>query len=210
MLTDYLRLDYNDATAEYSVKNIATETVPSILHGNGPHKVLLNNFGSYIAGAFKHKECQLCKENLLPEFSDPEKMPTVSLALFIEKATPFLEEYFDSIAALEYPKKKISLFVHNNVRRLKIRQGTRTIILTLITFQVQYHHDVVTKFVESFGDQYANVKQILHSDKTPEATARNLAVSYAERQASDYLFVIDADAHLDDVHTLTDLIRQNQ
>lgn len=58
-----VRVLYNEATGEYFVKNIATDTVPSLIHGNGPSKVLLNNFGSYVAGAFKHNECQLCKEN---------------------------------------------------------------------------------------------------------------------------------------------------
>lgn len=58
-------VEYTDASGEYFVKNILTETVPSLLHGNGLSKPLLNNFGSYIAGAFKHKECQLCTENPL-------------------------------------------------------------------------------------------------------------------------------------------------
>lgn len=110
-----LRVDYNEATGEYVVKNIATESLPSVLHGNGPSKVLLNNFGNYIAGAYKHQECQLCTENQLPEFKDQSELPTVTIGVFVEKAAPFLEEFFESIAALEYPKKKISLFVHNNV-----------------------------------------------------------------------------------------------
>lgn len=45
-----------------------------------------------------------------------------------------------------------------------------------IPFQVQYHHDLVFKFVETYGPEYANVKQVLYSDKTAEAAARNLAV----------------------------------
>lgn len=57
-----VRVLYNDATGEYFVKNIVTDTAPSFIHGNGPSKVLLNNFGSYVAGAFKHNECQLCVE----------------------------------------------------------------------------------------------------------------------------------------------------
>lgn len=60
-----VRVLYNEATGEYFVKNIQTDTMPSLVHGNGPSKVLLNNFGAYVAGAFKHKECQLCQENKL-------------------------------------------------------------------------------------------------------------------------------------------------
>lgn len=58
-----VRVSYNEATGEYFVKNVVTDNVPCVIHGNGPSKVLLNNFGSYVAGAFKHNECQLCKEN---------------------------------------------------------------------------------------------------------------------------------------------------
>lgn len=114
-LADNLRLEYNEATGEYFVKNIFTESLPSIFHGNGPGKNLINNYGNYIAGAFKHKECQLCTEVQLPVFEDPSALPTVTIGIFVEKPTPFLEEFLQSILALEYPKNKISLFVHNAV-----------------------------------------------------------------------------------------------
>lgn len=57
-----VRVSYNEASGEYFIKNVVTDTVPSVIHGNGLSKVLLNNFGSYVAGAFKHQECQLCLE----------------------------------------------------------------------------------------------------------------------------------------------------
>lgn len=63
--TSDVRITYNEASGEYFVKNVLTDTVPSLIHGNGNSKVLLNNFGSYVAGAFKHQECQLCEENKL-------------------------------------------------------------------------------------------------------------------------------------------------
>lgn len=63
--TTDVRITYNEASGEYFVKNVLTDTVPSLIHGNGKSKDLLNNFGSYVAGAFKHQECQLCAENKL-------------------------------------------------------------------------------------------------------------------------------------------------
>lgn len=60
-----VRVIYHEATGEYFIKNIVTDNIPSLIHGNGPSKVLLNNFGSYVAGAYKHNECHLCKENKL-------------------------------------------------------------------------------------------------------------------------------------------------
>jgi len=41
--------------------------------------------------------------------------PTVTMALMVELPTPFLEEYFDRIKNLTYPKSKIDLFLHNTV-----------------------------------------------------------------------------------------------
>ena len=35
------------------------------------------------------------------------------IGIFIEQPTPFLEEFFHRIDQLEYPKKKIDLFIHN-------------------------------------------------------------------------------------------------
>lgn len=112
-----VKLVYNEASGEYFVKNIVTETTPSLIHGNGPSKVLLNNFGCYVAGAYKHNECQLCVEQNLEniDLDNVDALPTVTVALFIIKPTPFLEEYFESIRALEYPKQKLTIFIYNNV-----------------------------------------------------------------------------------------------
>lgn len=77
------------------------------------------------------------------------------MALFIEKAVPFLEEYFDLILAIDYPKSKLDLFVHN---------------------AVEYHSDVVNAFIEKSASQYASIKTILPSDSVGEHDARDLAV----------------------------------
>ena len=36
------------------------------------------------------------------------------IAIFIEKPSPFLEEFFARTAGLDYPKDKIDLFIHNS------------------------------------------------------------------------------------------------
>lgn len=82
-------------------------------------------------------------------------MPKVTIAVVIPEASPFLEEFFDSILALEYPKEKLNLFIYNNV---------------------EYHHEVVEAFVQSYGGMYLNVKQIKPTDSYKEAISRNLAV----------------------------------
>lgn len=42
--------------------------------------------------------------------------------------------------------------------------------------KVAYHQDMVNEFIETYGDSYANLKQIKPSDNYKEAMARNLAV----------------------------------
>ena len=44
-----------------------------------------------------------------------DKWPEVTMALFIEVPTPFIREFFQKISDLNYPKKKISVLIHNNV-----------------------------------------------------------------------------------------------
>lgn len=77
------------------------------------------------------------------------------MALFIEKPVPFLEEFFDLILALDYPKNKLDLFVHN---------------------AIEYHSDVVNAFIEKFSSQYTSIKTILPSDNVAEHDARDLAM----------------------------------
>lgn len=77
------------------------------------------------------------------------------MALFIEKPVPFLEEYFDLIVALDYPKNKLDVFVHN---------------------AIEYHSDVVNAFIEKHSSEYASIKTVLPSDNIGEHDARDLAV----------------------------------
>ena len=41
----------------------------------------------------------------------------VYVAVFIEYPTPFLREYFEKILNLTYPKNRLAIFIHNQVRR---------------------------------------------------------------------------------------------
>lgn len=46
---------------------------------------------------------------------ESENLPKVTIAISIVKPTPFIEEFFDSILALDYPQNKISIFIFNSV-----------------------------------------------------------------------------------------------
>lgn len=82
-------------------------------------------------------------------------MPLITIGIFVTKPTPFLEEYFDYLLALDYPKSKLKLFFYN---------------------AIEYHNDVVKHFIELFGKDYSNFKTIFPKDKITEASARNLAL----------------------------------
>lgn len=109
-------MQYNE-DGEAMLINTAHQTRASIVHGNGPSKLTLNNYGNYLAGAFVNERCMVCDDNNI--VLNEEELPTITIAIFIEKATPFLEEFFDSILAIDYPKKRINVFLHNAVRIAK-------------------------------------------------------------------------------------------
>ena len=161
---------------------------PSAIHGNGPSKMFLNNYGNYLAGAFVNGECKSCEEKNVDE--KDQKSFDVLIALFIESPTPFLEEYLDKILKLNYPQQKIHIFIHNSV---------------------EYHNDVIDMFLEQTrNENYISVKGLNSKDGISEATARELAVNRCLTKECDYLFVVDSDVQLDNPDTLIELITFNR
>lgn len=116
-------------------------------------------------------------------------LPRVTIGMFIEKATPFMQEYLTKIESLKYPASRIDLFVHNTE---------------------EYHAAMLTEWVESIKDDYASVKLISQEENVKEWHARNSAIEYCLEQSCDYLFVIDSEAHINNPFTLKLLIEQNR
>lgn len=73
----------------------------------------------------------------------------------MEVATPFLREFFEKLAKLNYPRNKISLLVHNNVK---------------------YHSKQVESFLNDPKNEYYSVKYIAPEDDAPEHEARSEAL----------------------------------
>jgi hypothetical protein len=46
----------------------------------------------------------------------------VYIGLFIEYPTPFLREYFEKIQKITYPKQRLGIFIHNQVRTPRIEK----------------------------------------------------------------------------------------
>ncbi|XP_072758610.1 procollagen-lysine,2-oxoglutarate 5-dioxygenase isoform X2 [Anoplolepis gracilipes] len=176
---------------EAYLQNIVYNTVPLILHGNGPNKLVLNSLGNYLARAWTSNEgCLSCWDQTIElNKTKPETYPVILIAIFIEHPTPFLEEFFQAIYRQAYPKSRLHLFIHNNVA---------------------YHENVVYDFFERTSQKYLSVKQILPSDEISEVEARKLALEHCLlKECSGYLSV-DAVAHLDNEHTLKLLVEQQR
>lgn len=184
---EQITLALDPDSKEAFLKNTEYTTTPLVVHGNGPSKITLNGYANYLAGAFVNGECQTVKENLIE--LDEENLPTVMVALFIEKATPFIEEWFETIAKLNYPKQNMDLFIHNNV---------------------DHHKPTIDQFIKQYSDEYRSFRMVDYSEDFEELAGRSLAVNQCLKKKCDYLFVVDADGHIDNPDTLRRLITLNR
>ncbi|XP_012233365.2 procollagen-lysine,2-oxoglutarate 5-dioxygenase isoform X2 [Linepithema humile] len=176
---------------EAYLQNIVYSTMPLILHGNGPSKLVFNSLGNYLARAWTPDEgCSACWDRTVElDKTKPNTYPVIVIAVFIEHPTPFLEEFFQAIYRQAYPKSRLHLFIHNNV---------------------PYHENVVYDFFEKVNQEYVSAKQILPSDGITEADARKLAMEHCFLKRCSGYFSIDAVAHLDNEHTLKLLVEQQR
>lgn len=100
--------------------------------------------------------CLSCWDRTIElDVKNPEAYPKILIAIFIEKPTPFLEEFLNKIKDQRYPKEKLHLFIRNNV---------------------PYHEKLIDEFVEKYGDEYRSIKQIKPEAEIAEAAARDLAM----------------------------------
>uniref|UniRef100_A0A665U163 procollagen-lysine 5-dioxygenase n=1 Tax=Echeneis naucrates TaxID=173247 RepID=A0A665U163_ECHNA len=100
--------------AKVRARNVAYDTLPVVIHGNGPTKLQLNYLGNYVPTAWTYENgCGICDDDLL--FFSDIPMPLVYVAVFIEHATPFMDEFLERLTTMNYPMTRIRLFIHNNV-----------------------------------------------------------------------------------------------
>ncbi|CAN7987400.1 unnamed protein product [Ixodes pacificus] len=176
--------------SEPYLHNSAFGTVPLVIHGNGPSKVVLNSFGNYLAKSWNSLAgCRVCYDAFSLADKEPSELPRVLIGIFIEHPTPFLWEALSKVYNLNYPRERIDLFVHN---------------------AVEFHEEEVDKFVEQYGQLYRSVKHMRNEDGRKEWHARNLALEECMKIKCDYYFSVDSDAHLDNGDTLRALIEMNR
>ena len=173
------------SAGEPHLHHLVHGTRPVVVHGGGPSKPLLNTLGNYLARSH-HLEagCLACGENRL-EVSSLLEIPRVVLAIFIEKPTPFMTEFWEKISALMYYKPAMDLYIHN---------------------AVSHHQEEVAAFVEESRGEYHSVT--VRGQDLGEAGAREAALQLCRDTRCDYMFVVDSTAHLDNQYTLMLLLEQ--
>uniref|UniRef100_A0AAZ3SAT8 PLOD1-3-like GT domain-containing protein n=1 Tax=Oncorhynchus tshawytscha TaxID=74940 RepID=A0AAZ3SAT8_ONCTS len=121
--------------ARVRARNVAYDTLPVIIHGNGPTKLQLNYLGNYVPTAWTHETgCGICDDDLI-YLNDTPVRTCVSVS-----PTPFLEEFLERLTTLNYPTSRIRLFIHNNV---STHTHTHTIAHTHTHTPKQTHHTIL-------------------------------------------------------------------
>uniref|UniRef100_A0A8C5NFI4 Procollagen-lysine,2-oxoglutarate 5-dioxygenase 1 n=1 Tax=Gouania willdenowi TaxID=441366 RepID=A0A8C5NFI4_GOUWI len=79
-------------------RNVLYDTLPVIIHGNGPTKLQINYLGNYIPNTWTFE--------------------TGCTVYIIEsKPTPFVTVFFERLLTLKYPKNRLNLFIYNQVNK---------------------------------------------------------------------------------------------
>ncbi|GFS82794.1 procollagen-lysine,2-oxoglutarate 5-dioxygenase 2 [Trichonephila clavipes] len=171
--------------------NTAYATNPLVVHGNGASKIALNSLGNYLAKSWiPKKNCLSCSEDTITlESFKVKQKPHVILAVFVERPTPFLTEFFERILLLDYPKERMDIFVHCGA---------------------DYHKDDVDKFLSGHKHKYNSVTYLKQENGYKEWHARNLGLEECTKVDCDYYFAVDSHAQFTNPDTLRLLIEQNR
>lgn len=173
-------------------RNVAYDTLPVIIHGNGPTKLQLNYLGNYVPTAWTFESgCGLCDEDLLIHSDTPdEEMPLVHIGVFIEHPTPFMEEFLERLTTMNYPLERVRLFIHNSV---------------------VYHERHIKRFWEKHRSLFPEARLIGPEENLPENKARHMAMEACKKDLGcDYYFSIDSDVALINADALRILIEENK
>lgn len=186
-----VKLEFDDA-GRPSVLNTPYNTHPALIHGNGDSKLYLNYLSNYVGEWTAEKGCARCEERKKMESEEEAAkesivLPTISLAVFVS-STPFVEEVLNALAAQDYPKSKIHIFIYNNQ---------------------PFHLETVAKWAESQKGEFIS-RTIINVDmETGERDARQMALESMVARGSEYLFMTNGDVYLQREQALRDLVKKS-
>ncbi|XP_028266403.1 procollagen-lysine,2-oxoglutarate 5-dioxygenase 1 [Parambassis ranga] len=186
---DEVVLKFEDSRVR--ARNVLYDTLPIIIHGNGPTKLQINYLGNYIPNAWTFETgCTVCHEGLhsLTALKDSE-YPLVVIGVFIQQPTPFVTVFFERLLKLQYPKNRLKLFIYN---------------------QEAHHERQVSSFLQDHGSFYRDVKVFGPAEKMDGADSRNLGFDLCRKDKDcEYFFTLDIEVVLKNKDTLKILIEQN-
>uniref|UniRef100_A0A8C1UYI2 Procollagen-lysine,2-oxoglutarate 5-dioxygenase 1 n=1 Tax=Cyprinus carpio TaxID=7962 RepID=A0A8C1UYI2_CYPCA len=169
-------------------RNVLYDTLPVIVHGNGPTKLQINYLGNYIPNLWMFETgCTICNEDLRPLSGLQEsEYPVVVIGIFIQQPTPFVTVFFERLLNLKYPKNRLRLFIYNQ----------------------EYHHEPhVRTFLEYHESEYQGVKLIGPEEDIDPETSRDIGFDMCREDIDCvYFFSIDVDVVLKNRDTLRILI----
>ncbi|XP_073327136.1 procollagen-lysine,2-oxoglutarate 5-dioxygenase 1 isoform X2 [Pagrus major] len=172
-------------------RNLLYDTLPVIIHGNGPTKLQINYLGNYIPNTWTFENgCTVCHEDLRPLKALKEsEYPLVVIGIFIQQPTPFVAVFFERLLKLQYPKNRLKLLIFN---------------------QEVHHERHVSSFLRDHGNLYQGVKFIGPEEGMDGPASRNLAFDMCRKDKDcEYFFSIDIEVVLKEENTLKILIEQN-
>ncbi|KAM9855658.1 procollagen-lysine,2-oxoglutarate 5-dioxygenase 1 isoform 1-T1 [Aulostomus maculatus] len=172
-------------------RNVLYDTLPVIIHGNGPTKLQINYLGNYIPNSWTFETgCTVCHDNLKPLKAVKEsEYPQVLIGVFIQQPTPFVTVFFERLLKLQYPKKRLRLLIYN---------------------QEAHHEHEVSTFLQDHGSLYQDVKFISPEDEMDGVTSRNMGFDMCRKKKDcDYYLSLDIEVVLKNENTLRILIEQN-
>lgn len=173
------------------LNNIMTGSIPIVIHGNGPIKPHFNSLTNYLGDAWTPKSgCLSCLEDTisLADVKDEDK-PKVLISVHIDHPTPFIEDFFDRLTNLTYPKNKIDLLIH---------------------YIAVYNTKDVNSFLEHHGPDYHSVQVVRPEDAVDITTGRNKGLDACVQHDCKYYFALDGEAQIENINTLQLLIERNR
>ncbi|KAG8568407.1 hypothetical protein GDO81_013986 [Engystomops pustulosus] len=175
-------------------RNMVYDTLPVLINGKGPSKLLLNYLGNYVPRVWTFETgCVICDEGLrsLSGLKTDDSFPLVVVGIFIEQPTPFVSEFFKRLSNLQYPKKRIQLYIANHET---------------------HHQKHVEKFLQVHSLEYNNVKYVGPEEALSNfAEARNAGMDICRQNPEcEYYFSIDVQVVLKNSSVLRTLIEQNK
>uniref|UniRef100_A0A9J8AMX4 Procollagen-lysine,2-oxoglutarate 5-dioxygenase 1 n=2 Tax=Cyprinus carpio TaxID=7962 RepID=A0A9J8AMX4_CYPCA len=123
-------------------RNVLYDTLPVIIHGNGPTKI--NYLGNYIPNLWTFETgCTICNENLRPLSGLQSEYPVVVIGIFIQQPTPFVTVFFERLLNLKYPKNRIQLFIYNQVKYyVQIQNYDSELMFKTITICIFFNNNI--------------------------------------------------------------------